>query len=407
MSDPLTNMEIQDVLSSIRRLVSEDSRRRPADSAGRQSETVKRDDPGDAISQEPGKLVLTEALRVDEDRDVQLAASPIARGRTSEEDEAFHEGRVTPAGEDRTRDDAGSSAGIADWDQDATRDVAETGSLEDTIAELEAAVAGIGDDFEPDGSEMAAEHEAYAELDEAFEDGFVVDSGDDPDVAELSQPVTGAGANDWLAAGKASEKTPEDEEAVSEDADVLVLGASEERGTIEAASDTEDDEVVGDRDQSDDDGLSGAIKSAVEGAADDLVASAAVPAFRAHRSEAAHPSEPLKPGGGEAPLRRLHLGAAEAVSEPESDEADAPGPAQDERLHLTSVSGDRGADTDNASVFKAGAVEGALDRDELRSLVAEILREELKGPLGERITRNLRALVRSEVQRALEGRENE
>lgn len=37
----------------------------------------------------------------------------------------------------------------------------------------------------------------------------------------------------------------------------------------------------------------------------------------------------------------------------------------------------------------------------LRALVAEIVREELRGPLGERMTRNLRKLVRREVSRAL------
>ena len=53
--------------------------------------------------------------------------------------------------------------------------------------------------------------------------------------------------------------------------------------------------------------------------------------------------------------------------------------------------------------------ENLLDDDEpaprtggaLRELVAEIVREELQGGLGERITRNVRKLVRAEIQRAL------
>ncbi len=49
----------------------------------------------------------------------------------------------------------------------------------------------------------------------------------------------------------------------------------------------------------------------------------------------------------------------------------------------------------------------AFDEDALRDLVREIIREELQGALGERITRNVRKLVRAEVMRALAAREFE
>lgn len=42
-----------------------------------------------------------------------------------------------------------------------------------------------------------------------------------------------------------------------------------------------------------------------------------------------------------------------------------------------------------------------LDEDALRDLIADIVREELQGALGERITRNVRKLVRREIHRAL------
>lgn len=45
--------------------------------------------------------------------------------------------------------------------------------------------------------------------------------------------------------------------------------------------------------------------------------------------------------------------------------------------------------------------EPVMDEEALRELVAEIVREELQGALGERITRNVRKLVRREIQRAL------
>jgi cell pole-organizing protein PopZ len=37
----------------------------------------------------------------------------------------------------------------------------------------------------------------------------------------------------------------------------------------------------------------------------------------------------------------------------------------------------------------------------LREMVADIVRQELQGTLGERITRNVRKLVRREIHRAL------
>ena len=44
---------------------------------------------------------------------------------------------------------------------------------------------------------------------------------------------------------------------------------------------------------------------------------------------------------------------------------------------------------------------GSMDEDALRALVAEMIRSELRGPLGERITRNVRKLVRREIYRVL------
>ncbi|MCE6960402.1 hypothetical protein LAZ40_15365 [Cereibacter sphaeroides] len=40
-----------------------------------------------------------------------------------------------------------------------------------------------------------------------------------------------------------------------------------------------------------------------------------------------------------------------------------------------------------------------IDEDRLREIVREILREELQGAMGERITRNIRKLVRAEIHR--------
>lgn len=50
---------------------------------------------------------------------------------------------------------------------------------------------------------------------------------------------------------------------------------------------------------------------------------------------------------------------------------------------------------------------GGVDEEGLRLLVAQLIREELRGVLGERITHNVRKLVRREIQRALAGHDLE
>ncbi len=138
-------------------------------------------------------------------------------------------------------------------------------------------------------------------------------------------------------------------------------------------------------------------------------------------------------GGGEAPDPSLdgiaamfagHDGAIPTAWEPDGDDEDAfadgaEAPALDWRdagadedgedagrdraaEHVETVERDWGTeapgDAENAFAIDDEAV---LDEDALRDLVAEIVREELMGTLGERITRNVRKLVRREIHRAL------
>jgi|GEM_PF-342604 len=58
----------------------------------------------------------------------------------------------------------------------------------------------------------------------------------------------------------------------------------------------------------------------------------------------------------------------------------------------------------SAEQIEAESYEAVLDEEMLRELVGEIVRQELQGPLGERITRNVRKLVRREINRALTAR---
>ena len=51
--------------------------------------------------------------------------------------------------------------------------------------------------------------------------------------------------------------------------------------------------------------------------------------------------------------------------------------------------------------------EAMMDEEALREMVGDLVREELQGVLGERITRNVRRLVRREIQRAMAMRDLE
>ncbi len=62
---------------------------------------------------------------------------------------------------------------------------------------------------------------------------------------------------------------------------------------------------------------------------------------------------------------------------------------------------------DEPSTINFTEEDSILDEDTLRDLVSQMVREELQGELGDRITRNVRKLVRREIQRALASREFE
>ena len=60
---------------------------------------------------------------------------------------------------------------------------------------------------------------------------------------------------------------------------------------------------------------------------------------------------------------------------------------------------------DEEDTFEDDAPEATYDQVMLRELVRDILREELSGALGEKITRNVRKLVRAEIAQALVARD--
>ena len=132
MSDPMTNVEIEDVLSSIRRLVAEGTPAKPASAA----ELASAAKPARTMP----KLVLTPALRVDASQD----STPNAPIRLQEAQRVDAFAPPLP-----------TLISIADPDGDRLNLLA-------TIAELEAAVRNQTDEWEPDGTGTRTEQLTWA-----------------------------------------------------------------------------------------------------------------------------------------------------------------------------------------------------------------------------------------------------
>ncbi|PQV57520.1 hypothetical protein LX70_01325 [Defluviimonas denitrificans] len=448
MSDPLSNAEIQDVLSSIRRLVSEDRRLRTPVPVAEEEEGA-------------GKLLLTDALRVE---------SPAAEVEETPEDAPEEASLVNVVSEEEQ--DARwpvhvSEIPAAPAIRPASALEEDLATLESTIAELEAAVAGIGAEFEPDGSEVAkdsADPSALA-LEEAFDDGFVVDTGG-PVPVRPDDPSISAGVTEDTALAPEAEEVAEAEEATTEDA---TAEPAEDHGTDEItflrsgpAGRRSDWQVIsGDMDGQGNTGrLHLTASDAVEGSGEDAEADGAV-AEGADTPEMAEDAtlevvsaedeaaEVAEEQGPEAETPDL---AGEAYAAPETPEAAYAAPEDVESAEVAFAEADpvetpeavedavAEADLPDAAdvapegdpmpaAAMAGAAamaavtpdegeedgvdlfsqddEAVIDMEMLRDLISEVIREELQGPLGERITRNVRKLVRQEIARALEAQKFE
>jgi hypothetical protein len=90
----------------------------------------------------------------------------------------------------------------------------------------------------------------------------------------------------------------------------------------------------------------------------------------------------------------------ELTAEPAFDAEPEPEPDLDDRWADPHLARDIDPEAD---LF--AETDSVIDEDMLRDLIADIVRRELQGTLGERITRNVRKLVRREIHRALSARE--
>jgi hypothetical protein len=313
MSEPLTTHEIEDVLSSIRRLVSEDLR--PSLRQTGIPEAAAMPDAAPLRPQPParpaGRLVLTEALRV---------IPPEAGGP----------GEANDPAPDSAADPAAALAALS-------ARAATGGAAAEPAAEVPGAPAATSDADTRLGDELF-----WAAAGDPVNDLIEDDAEPDP-VA----PVIDFRRGHWTAETVPQVAWAQTEEDWPGD-ETPVTFAARPRGAVPASP-------------------------LVEGKAEvvDSPADADGSAAQAH----AVPPE-----------------------SPRSDRDAAPWPARDDPARTAS-------ETAGPGLFD-GDLPG-FDEEVLRDIVREIIREELAGTLGERITRNVRKLVRVEINRALTAREFE
>lgn len=294
MSDPVSNAEIEDVLSSIRRLVSSDIRQ---GASGREA-------PGTPQTE---RLVLSPALRVDPvpaDRSAHAADMPPgSQPRATAQAAETGSGTAAMAAPDATASVIAPDVPVAD--ENAAHTAQGARDIRARVAEFEAVIARREDQWEPDGT--AADGLANS--------GISAVPWDDPDPGDAAD----------------DDDTPR---ADALEGDI----APESRAGDEAEPQTSDKPM----------------------------------------SHATTEDDAAKTDDGDAPDIAQAMGPSRAAGN--AAPRDGTG-SQDWR----SVLGD----------------EPVLDEMALRDLVAEIVREELQGALGERITRNVRKLVRREIRRVM------
>lgn len=302
MSDPVTNTEIEDVLTSIRRLVSENRPLPDADkdeasalpvafdASSTQDEIAEEAAP---VAEAPVALVLTPALRVEDAPEAEVGEE---------------------ADEPRDVVDEADDLNVAEIDSFEDVDEAEAQIEPEVVEAVEAVQDQVSVETEEDTQEGA----------EAAQDDVMVEvgSGDEAVVPEDEVPLA------FEAVSDAAPEEAMDEEQPFDFKQVLEARIHQFRDATSTEDVTYDPEVD---------------------AAPDM-ADAVMDELRAHMPEEI--------------AEGVEIVDAEAFSEAMEETAE-------------------------------------IDEAMLREMVADIVRQELQGALGERITRNVRKLVRREIHRAL------
>lgn len=413
MSDPVTQVEIEDVLTSIRRLVSENGRAPQPDVEPEENH------PDDAINEAADRLVLTPALRVSEMK-VDAAQDDVQSIEIEEkalENWSFSS-RVSAIEPEQQEPEA-----------DVDADIVETAILSGPVdeSEVEAAFGALELPVENENEPQLAttEDDDSEDHDEGSED-FDEDEG----IALSEAQALDSRIVQWGRLGTGDDLPYEPD----------VPGDSDYAGTdVEALNWTSSATVAEDDSETDDDDL--AALDLAEPVADDFASDEGQEYVEAEITEIeeTHWQDAVEEETGEPEFEAGSADLEEDSAEdgeiedaipvfvPGAFRHASPESVQDEiaedvgRIETTAEASedvmDYGAQIEaQANDYIEETFEEAvapeldgfdpddtafLDEAMMRDLVGEIVRQELQGALGERITRNVRKLVRREIHRAL------
>ncbi|MGH1416739.1 MAG: hypothetical protein ACRBB0_24855 [Pelagimonas sp.] len=427
MTDPVTNVEIEDVLSSIRRLVSDDARGAKP--------------PAPRVEQ-PDRLVLTPALRVTGEgpstveapapdvgaRDVAPVPDPV---ESQEKDDApillteFAPliDEATPVSDDvETADELteiddsivsfqNSEEDLTEATSDTAVDTRADASVaveEDTLEQRVVDLALVATDQEAGVSEIeetaeatGGDHAVEASLEDVQPDENVDDLTsqllsrlveDEVEQAlsdlDLDAEPEAAAAENATPDNATPENVPSENES-SESINAVVLDESDAGSTTGDLQDVLAD--MAEQDAPVTDPATQTLDTEVGESLESKIAALEELVGRSHAEdwepEQSMPEAPVFKRSSDVLDWQDHLPEEHAAG----DVADAVDGDQPER------------EPDETSPDEGATAAGTVTSDEamLRRMVSDIVRQELQGALGERITRNVRKLVRREIHRVL------
>ncbi|MCR9111464.1 hypothetical protein [Marivita sp. XM-24bin2] len=446
MSDPVTNAEIEDVLSSIRKLVAEEVRSSPV---------AKK-------PEKPGRLILTPALRVkDDEPEAPPASGPVLLTHPVAVERSFDE----IPGDARLAEFGEVEGAFPDIDVFEARrseeDRAEDHAVKEAAPDEEVfdAQAPQNDDAVTDAGDETQTEETWPPQDESW-DLVEDESSAQSDLNRMIEDEVAAalGLSDAEAEGGEKDDTRSPDETSWENGSADSHWHEDQNNASEAPEAAHEEGGSGEVDEHDAEEHAELVhdqSQASEESADDHDAQ-----HHAHDDAAWHQQDedtqsepvetepetvaPLPPQTLEdkiAALSRLVAGGNQEFEE-ERDRADAddlaaasepmtwPDAAPFEEieedpvspgsnvLHARDVWPQQSAEQSQALQPDRGPSEATasdavrlseddqlptleLDEEMLRQMVVDIVRQELQGALGERITRNVRKLVRREIHRML------
>ena len=404
MSDPVTNAEVEDVLSSIRRLVSEDKRPK-APLLGPEPAGPDQD-----------KLVLTPALRIAEE-------PPAAPDQTEPEQQMAEDAEMpadppmpTPEPLPEVRQEVPDLSDLLDREDDVSFEQSDEDDEVVVVTPPAESAEDMADDYSDDPYNFDAdEDDGASDPDEMSALSLRSFSEDDqPDFAEETENPEGEGdiltdlvePEEEISAEPADEPDGEAFEEVEPSPETALTAKIE---ALETAIGKIEDGWEPDGDSGDEN--AGVTAPSMNWP--DEGESASAPELEDEPPEVAEYAEPQ-----DEPMPEPEADWVEAdTAEDETAEAQSPtatGPTLDipipPRPAIPDTPSGRAAPPIARRFedpFDENADSQLIDEEALRDLVSEIVRSELQGALGERITRNVRKLVRREIHRALTAQELE